>query len=209
MDSLEAAMVTIVEKMATCEFYAHIYDEAVQVKLATSTTTKALDDGLDAALKDLYAAVRVFLDKAKEYFDPEKNGMLEGICRRYQILMGYVYSSEKDCEPHEAVFGHHATSNPRHFGQGNENRKVRGNGHYGKNKGFVLNYDAIEVSSGVTCDGVSGDSSRLQQVRDVVTQIREEMKPLAKLDGMSQTLLLHFSSKLLLYTPPKKREKIQ
>lgn len=75
MDNLEAAMVTIVEKMATCEFYAQIYEEGLRVRLANSTTTEAFDDGLDAALKDLYAAVRAFLDKAKEYFDPENSGM--------------------------------------------------------------------------------------------------------------------------------------
>jgi len=74
MDNLEAAMVTIVEKMATCEFYAQIYDEGLRVALATSATTETFEVGLDAALKDLYAAVRAFLDKAKEYFDPENNG---------------------------------------------------------------------------------------------------------------------------------------
>jgi len=76
MDNLEAAMVTIVEKMATCEFYAQIYDEGLRVRLATPSTTEAFDDGLDTALKDLYAAVRAFLDKAKEYFDPENNGIV-------------------------------------------------------------------------------------------------------------------------------------
>jgi len=75
MDNLEAAMGTIVDKMATCEFYAHIYDEGIRVRLAASTTTKAFDDGLDSALKDLYAAVGAFLEKAKEYFDPENSGM--------------------------------------------------------------------------------------------------------------------------------------
>jgi len=76
MDNLEAAMVTIVEKMATCEFYAQVYDEGLRVGLATSTTTEAFEDGLDTALKDLYAAVRAFLDKAKEYFDPENSGIV-------------------------------------------------------------------------------------------------------------------------------------
>jgi hypothetical protein len=75
MDSLEAAMVTIVEKMATCEFYAQIYDEGLKVRLATSATTKAFRKELDAGLKGLYAAVRAFLDKAWEYFDPENSGM--------------------------------------------------------------------------------------------------------------------------------------
>ena len=74
MDNLEAAMVTIVEKMATCEFYAQIYDEGFRVRLASSTTTDTFDDGLDTALKELYTAVRAFLDKAKEYFDPENSG---------------------------------------------------------------------------------------------------------------------------------------
>jgi len=89
MDNLEAAMVTIVEKMATCEFYAQIYDEGLQVRLATSTTTDAFDEGLDTALKDLYAAVRAFLDKAKEYFDPEKSGrILQHTPSRHCVLMG-------------------------------------------------------------------------------------------------------------------------
>jgi len=80
------AMVTIVEKMATCEFYAHIYDEGLRVQLATSSTTKAFHDGLDAALKNLYAAVRAFLDKAKEYFDPENSGIVfEQISSRYHF----------------------------------------------------------------------------------------------------------------------------
>lgn len=61
--------------MATCEFYAQIYDESLRVGLATSTTTEAFHQGLDTALKGLYVAVRAFLDQAKEYFDPENNGI--------------------------------------------------------------------------------------------------------------------------------------
>ena len=68
-------MVTIVEKMAICEFYAHIYDQGLRVRLATSTTTQVFSDGLDGALKELYAAVRAFLGKAKQYFDSENSGM--------------------------------------------------------------------------------------------------------------------------------------
>ena len=34
--------------------------------------------------------------------------------------MGIVYSGEKDCEPPKAVFGHYATSDSRHFGQGRD-----------------------------------------------------------------------------------------
>jgi len=36
------------------------------------------------------------------------------------------------------------------------------------------------------------DSSKLQQVRDLVVQIREELRPLARLDGTSQKFLLQF-----------------
>jgi len=113
-------MVTIVEKMATCKFYAHIYDEGLRVRLATSTTTVAFDKGLDTSLKDLYAAVGVFLKKA-EYFDPENSGIvLNKSPTSIAFLMGFVYSGEKDWEPAQAIFSHHATSDPRHFGQGKE-----------------------------------------------------------------------------------------
>ena len=40
-------------------------------------------------------------------------------------------------------------------------------------------------------DLISEDSSKLQQVRDVIAQIKEEMKPLAKLDGTLQKLSIH------------------
>ena len=90
------------------------------MRLATSTTTKAFDEDLDGALKNLYASVRAFLDKAEEYFVPGKSGIVpEQFFRLYQLhLTGFVYSGEKDCQPLEAVFGHYATSDPRHFGQG-------------------------------------------------------------------------------------------
>ena len=68
-------MVTIMEKLAMCEFYVQIYDEGLRVRFATPATTEAFDEKLDAGLKDLYAAVRAFLDKAREYFDPQNSGM--------------------------------------------------------------------------------------------------------------------------------------
>jgi len=133
-------MVTIVEKMATCEYYAQIYDECLRVKLATSTTTKALDEGLDAALKDLYAAVRAFLDKAREYFDPEINGRVFRQITGCRLLTGYVDSDKEDYEPLKTVFGHHATPDSGHFGQRKDSGKVCRNGHDGKDQGFVLNF---------------------------------------------------------------------
>ena len=89
-DNLEIAMATIVEKMATCGFYAHIYDEGLRVRSATSTTTKAVDEDLGGPLEkvfdgdlndplqELYAAVRAFLDKVQKYFNPGNNGIALG-----------------------------------------------------------------------------------------------------------------------------------
>jgi len=111
-------MVTIVEKMATCEFYAHIYDEGTRVQLATSTTTKAFDDGHDAAVKELYAAVRAYLDKVKEYFDPEHSGIIFDSPPTIAFLTGFVFSGNKDCESFNALFSHHATPDSEYFGEG-------------------------------------------------------------------------------------------
>ena len=100
MDSIEAAMATNFEKMATCEFYAHIYDDGLRVRLATSTTTKAFDDGLEGALKNLYAAVQAFLDKAKQYFDPRNSGTLFEqflAAIAFPCLIVCIYSNE-NCE---------------------------------------------------------------------------------------------------------------
>ena len=52
-------------------FWCH---EPYQVRVLEVQSTNVINDDLDGALKDLYAAVRAFLDKAKEYFDPENTG---------------------------------------------------------------------------------------------------------------------------------------
>jgi len=90
MDTLEASIVVIVENIATCEFCAQIYDDGLRSRLATPTRTEAFGDDLDTALKDLYAAVRAFLDRAKEYFDPENSGIvLEQISSRCCVSNGW------------------------------------------------------------------------------------------------------------------------
>jgi len=50
----------------------------------------------------------------------------------------------------------------------------------------------LQLSSGLnaTSNRTVGDSSRLREVHDLVTQIGNEMKPLAKMDGMSQAYVL-------------------
>ena len=44
----------------------------------------------------------------------------------------------------------------------------------------------LSLVSGAISDTTLEDSSKLQEVRDVIIQIRQEMKPLAKLDGTSR-----------------------
>jgi len=68
IESLEAAMETIIEKMAECEFYASIYAESLQVTLSTHQATLSFKESSDSALPEFYAAVVVFSVKAKAYF---------------------------------------------------------------------------------------------------------------------------------------------
>jgi len=60
IESLEAAMDTIIVKMAKCEFYASIYAESLQVILSTHLTTLSFKESSDSALPKFYAVVVVF-----------------------------------------------------------------------------------------------------------------------------------------------------
>lgn len=70
MESLEAATVTIIAKMALCEFYARVYLETLKITLSAAQTTDSLEGILDLALPEFYAAVLVFSVKARQYFNP-------------------------------------------------------------------------------------------------------------------------------------------
>jgi len=76
IESLEAAIETIVSKMAICEFYANVYVETIQMglTLASDQMTRRLQESLDSALPQFYAAVLVFSAKARQYFDPSNTG---------------------------------------------------------------------------------------------------------------------------------------
>ena len=76
IESLEAAIETIVSKMAICEFYANVYVEILQMglTLASDQMTHRLQESLDSALPEFYAAVLVFSAKARQYFDPSNTG---------------------------------------------------------------------------------------------------------------------------------------
>ncbi|KAI5782397.1 WD40-repeat-containing domain protein [Peziza echinospora] len=73
MEVLEWTMATVVATMATCEFYARIYSNSLDVTLESTSTTEAFRRTLDSALKELYVALLVFSEKAKQYFDPENS----------------------------------------------------------------------------------------------------------------------------------------
>ena len=70
---LEAAVETIVVKMAICEFYTNVYVE-MGITLSSDQMTHSLQQSLDSALPELYAAVLVFSVKARQYFDPSNTG---------------------------------------------------------------------------------------------------------------------------------------
>ena len=76
IESLEAAIETIVSKMAICEFYANVYVETMQMglSLASDQMTHRLQQSLDSALPEFYAAVLVFTAKACQYFNPSNTG---------------------------------------------------------------------------------------------------------------------------------------
>ena len=76
IDGLEAATETIVAKMAICEFYANVYMETMQAGhvLSSDQMTRSLQQSLDSALPEFYAAVLVFSVKARQYFAPSNTG---------------------------------------------------------------------------------------------------------------------------------------
>ena len=75
-ESLEAAAQTIVTKIAICEFYANVYVETMHLgpTLSSDQMTHSLQQSLDSALPEFYAAVLVFSVKARQYFDHSNTG---------------------------------------------------------------------------------------------------------------------------------------
>ena len=66
----------MVAKVAICEFYANVYAETLGtgITLSSDHMTRSLQQNLDSALPELYAAVLVFSVKARQYFDPSNTG---------------------------------------------------------------------------------------------------------------------------------------
>ena len=61
IEGFEVAVVTLLDKLSICEFYADIY-------IGVALTAK-VQSTLDSALPELYAAVIVFTVKARTYFE--------------------------------------------------------------------------------------------------------------------------------------------
>ena len=63
----------IVNKVAQCEYYAYIYEEYPDVSRSSISIEKSLD-----ALSDFYAAVFIFIVKAKIYFSDLRSKLTAG-----------------------------------------------------------------------------------------------------------------------------------
>lgn len=65
IEGFEVAIAVLLEKVNICEFYAEMCSG---VRLSTEDSSQ-LEDMLDSALPELYAAVIVFAVKARTYFE--------------------------------------------------------------------------------------------------------------------------------------------
>jgi hypothetical protein len=65
---IEESLKTITVSMANCEFYASIFEDALNRRLKNPETSTAWEQQLNMALPEFYAAILVFSVKAKGYF---------------------------------------------------------------------------------------------------------------------------------------------
>ena len=64
IEGLEVAIGELLEKVTLCQVYADMYSGALR-----STANTQLQEMLDSALPELYAAIIVFVVKARNYFE--------------------------------------------------------------------------------------------------------------------------------------------
>ena len=64
IEGLEVAIGELLEKVTLCQVYADMYSGALR-----STANAQLQEMLDSALPELYAAIIVFAAKARSYFE--------------------------------------------------------------------------------------------------------------------------------------------
>jgi hypothetical protein len=67
---------TITVSMANSEFYASIFEDALNRRFTIPETSAAWEKQLDTALPDFYAAILVFSIKAKAYFKSSSLGKI-------------------------------------------------------------------------------------------------------------------------------------
>ena len=67
IEGFEVAIAVLLEKMALCEFYSEIY-VGVPLSSQSTVTSQQLENMVDSALPELYAAVIVFAAKGSAYF---------------------------------------------------------------------------------------------------------------------------------------------
>ena len=67
IEGFEVAIAALLEKMSICEFYSEVYT-GVSLPSQSATHSQRLQDMVDFALPELYAAVIVFAVKATSYF---------------------------------------------------------------------------------------------------------------------------------------------
>lgn len=64
IEGLGVAIGELLEKVTLCQFYADVYNRALR-----STANTQLQEMLDSALPEVYAAIIVFAAKARNYFE--------------------------------------------------------------------------------------------------------------------------------------------
>jgi hypothetical protein len=76
---IEDSLKTITVSMANCEFYASIFEDALNRRFTSPETSAAWEQQLDIALPEFYAAIIVFSIKVKGFFTSSaigKTGLL-------------------------------------------------------------------------------------------------------------------------------------
>ena len=75
IEGFEVAIAALLEKMSKCEFYSEVY-AGVSLPPQSTLNSQQLQNMVDVALPDLYAAVIVFAVKATTYFEARGMGVM-------------------------------------------------------------------------------------------------------------------------------------
>ncbi|KAF8418716.1 WD40-repeat-containing domain protein [Tirmania nivea] len=97
MEKLQATMSTMVEKIASCEFYAGIYQQRRPILVPN---TQGVDNDPDTDLRNLYTAVQAFLDKAMDYIERGKTGTgkFTNLFQSFSVTMEPLIENIRDKE---------------------------------------------------------------------------------------------------------------